>query len=324
MAIGIGTLLGLLLRPAAFFGALLNLVFFLTATWRVYPYFYGSDIVFVFAWLTLLLARARRSGLPALDGLLAPRILGILPPATQVRTGQLTSFFLGISNATSGLVQPALDKDQHGMIADNQQPAMDKSAVQGYPEGESQQIGSKARIAAGRRALESRRHFLWGLLAGGLGMLGITLAGRALHVGSFSDDFSVNTQPAANTTTNARSSNTTPTRGSGTTTTGPANAIVLASEVPINSAVSFTLPANGDYGLLIHLNNGRFVCFDANCTHAGSPLDFDPGSSLLICPCHGAAFDPAHNAKVVRGPARTPLTKVPIKVDKASGAITLQ
>src|SRR6266446_6210655 len=97
MAIGIGTLLGLLLRPAAFFGALLNLVFFLTATWRVYPYFYGSDIVFVFAWLTLLLARAQRSGLPTLDGLLVPRILGILPPATQVRTGQLTSFFLGIS-----------------------------------------------------------------------------------------------------------------------------------------------------------------------------------------------------------------------------------
>ena len=101
MAIGIGTLLGLLLRPAAFFGALLNLVFFLTATWRVYPYFYGSDIVFVFAWLTLLLARAQRSGLPTLDGLLVPRILGILPPATQVRTGQLTSFFLGIRPNTN-------------------------------------------------------------------------------------------------------------------------------------------------------------------------------------------------------------------------------
>jgi len=237
----------------------------------------------------------------------------------------LTSFFLGISNATSGLVQSALDKDQHGMIADNQQPAMDKSGVQGCPEGESQQRGSKARIAAGRRVLESRRHFLWGLLAGGVGMFGITLAGRALHVGSFSsDDFSVNTQPAANTTTNGRSSNTIPIRGSSTTTTGPSNAIVQASEVPTNSAVGFTLPANGDYGLLIHLNNGTFVCFDANCTHAGCPLDFDPGSSLLICPCHGAAFDPAHNAKVVRGPARTPLTKVPIKVDKASGAITLQ
>ena len=326
VVIGIGTLLGLLLRPAAFFGALLNLVFFLTVSWRVYPYFYGSDIVFVFAWLTLLLAGVQRSGLPTLDGLIVARILGILPSATQGRAGQLASFFLGISNASaSSLVQPALDKDQHGMIADNQQPAMDKSAVQGCPEGESQQRGSKARIAAGRRVLESRRHFLWGLLAGGLGMFGITLAGRALHVGSFSgDDFSANTQPAANTTTNGRSSNTTPTRGSGTTTTGPSNAIVQASEVPTNSAVGFTLPANGDYGLLIHLNNGTFVCFDANCTHTGCPLDFDPGSSLLICPCHGAAFDPAHNAKVVRGPARTPLTKVPIKVDKASGAITLQ
>src|SRR5438105_3812350 len=102
--------------------------------------------------------------------------------------GVINVWIRPISNATSGLVQPALDKDQHGMIAENQQPAMDKSGVQGCPEGESQQIGSKARIAAGRCVLESRRHFLWGLLAGGLGMFGITLAGRALHVGSFSSD----------------------------------------------------------------------------------------------------------------------------------------
>ncbi|MBV9230739.1 MAG: DoxX family membrane protein, partial [Chloroflexi bacterium] len=56
IAIGLGTLLGLLFRPAAFFGLLINLLFFLSATWHVYPYFYGSDIVFIFCWLTLLIA----------------------------------------------------------------------------------------------------------------------------------------------------------------------------------------------------------------------------------------------------------------------------
>ena len=159
-------------------------------------------------------------------------------------------------------------------------------------------------------------------------MLSITLAGRALHVGLFTcDDSGVSAQPGANTINNGRSSGTTPAARSSTTITGlsgSSDAIVQASAVPTNSAVSFTLPSNGDYGLLIHLNNGTFVCFDANCTHASCPVDFDPSNSLLICPCHGAAFDPAHNAKVVRGPAQTPLTKVPIKVDKASGAITLQ
>ncbi|TMD51475.1 MAG: hypothetical protein E6I93_10835, partial [Chloroflexi bacterium] len=43
LAIGIGALVGFLLRPASFFGMLLSLMFFLSASWNVYPYFYGAD-----------------------------------------------------------------------------------------------------------------------------------------------------------------------------------------------------------------------------------------------------------------------------------------
>ena len=38
---------------------------FLTASWHTVPYFLGSDIVFVFAWLPFVLAGA--AGQPALD-----------------------------------------------------------------------------------------------------------------------------------------------------------------------------------------------------------------------------------------------------------------
>src|SRR5690348_13831560 len=56
LAIGLGVLLGLFSRAASLGGLLVNLIFFLSADWRVFPYFYGSDIVFLFCWLTLLLA----------------------------------------------------------------------------------------------------------------------------------------------------------------------------------------------------------------------------------------------------------------------------
>jgi thiosulfate dehydrogenase [quinone] large subunit len=73
--------------------------------------------------------------------------------------------------------------------------------------------------------------------------------------------------------------------------------------------------------VLVHLNDGRFVAFDATCTHAGCPVQYDPSSQALLCPCHGAAFDPTQSAAVLQGPASTPLTSVAIKV--ANGSILL-
>jgi thiosulfate dehydrogenase [quinone] large subunit len=55
-SIGLLVLLGLFTRPAALMGLFLSLVFFLSASWHTYPYFMGSDIVFVVCWVTLLLA----------------------------------------------------------------------------------------------------------------------------------------------------------------------------------------------------------------------------------------------------------------------------
>ena len=65
IAIGVLTIAGLLTRVAAAAGLALNLVLFLTNSWNAYPYFLGSDIVFVFAWLPFVLTGA--TGQPALD-----------------------------------------------------------------------------------------------------------------------------------------------------------------------------------------------------------------------------------------------------------------
>jgi thiosulfate dehydrogenase [quinone] large subunit len=69
--IGIATLTGLLFRLAALAGLILNFTFFLSATWNAFPFYFGSDIVFVMCWLTLLLTgpQSRMS----VDGVLANR-----------------------------------------------------------------------------------------------------------------------------------------------------------------------------------------------------------------------------------------------------------
>jgi len=56
VAAGLGALIGLFTRAAAGLGMFLALSFFLTVSWRTSPYYFGSDIVFLFAWTPLLLA----------------------------------------------------------------------------------------------------------------------------------------------------------------------------------------------------------------------------------------------------------------------------
>lgn len=71
IAIGLLVLAGLFTRAAAAAGLGLNLVLFLTASWKTSPYFLGSDIVFAFAWLPFVLAGA--DGQPALSHVIDAR-----------------------------------------------------------------------------------------------------------------------------------------------------------------------------------------------------------------------------------------------------------
>jgi thiosulfate dehydrogenase [quinone] large subunit len=56
LAVGLGTLLGLWSRIAAAGGLVISLGLFLTISYHSSPYYTGSDIVFVFAWLPVLVA----------------------------------------------------------------------------------------------------------------------------------------------------------------------------------------------------------------------------------------------------------------------------
>ncbi|WP_328583261.1 DoxX family protein [Streptomyces sp. NBC_00370] len=66
LAVGLGTLFGVLGRLAAFGGALISLSLWLTVSWQSTPYYYGNDLAYLMAWLPLVLAGAPMFSLDAL------------------------------------------------------------------------------------------------------------------------------------------------------------------------------------------------------------------------------------------------------------------
>jgi len=91
----------------------------------------------------------------------------------------------------------------------------------------------------------------------------------------------------------------------------------------VGHLIGFNDPTTGDPSAVLLLANGAVVGYDLTCTHAGSPVEYDGSSGMLVCPCHGAIFDPTHGARVVSGPTDQPLTALPIHVDRTTGQITL-
>ncbi|QLE73551.1 DoxX family membrane protein [Streptomyces rectiverticillatus] len=57
-AVGVGTLLGIFARVAAAGGALISGSLWLTVSWQTTPYFYGNDLIYLMAWLPLVVAGA--------------------------------------------------------------------------------------------------------------------------------------------------------------------------------------------------------------------------------------------------------------------------
>jgi thiosulfate dehydrogenase [quinone] large subunit len=108
-------------------------------------------------------------------------------------------------------------------------------------------------------------------------------------------------------------------------------AVARVADVDQSGSASFTIPFDapaplpaGDPGIIVRLADGSYVAYDATCTHAGCPVEWSPADAQLVCPCHGAAFDPAHAGAVLIGPARLPLASLPIVVDPGTGSILLR
>ncbi len=106
-----------------------------------------------------------------------------------------------------------------------------------------------------------------------------------------------------------------------TPTPGHTGTVIGSTSQATNSAKSFTNPADAIGSLLIRLANGNFVACERTCTHEGVPVNYDSGSQTLVCPAHGAVFDPQNGFAHVSGPGNGPLAKVSISVN-GDGTVT--
>ncbi len=286
IAVGIGTLTGLLFRACAAAGAALAILFWLTASWAIKPYYYGPDLPFAIGWITLALAG----------------------------TGGMFTVHAWLP--WSGSAATPHEQRQRRLAAARGRPMPDADdGVTRRAVLEAGLIGATALVLASLGAV-----------------VGPIVRGRdASAVGSSSGTSGglSGASAAPVTTADAGTAVTTPAPTS--SAVAPAGPTGQTAGTPIGSLthlrpdrpIGFTDPTTGDPSAVLLLPNGKVVAYDLTCTHAGCTVEYDPSSGLLICPCHGATFDPTHGARAIAGPTDQPLAALSVHVDRTTGQISL-
>ncbi len=286
IAIGLGALLGLVFRWAAGAGAALSFLFFLTASWGTHPYYYGPDLPYMFGWITLALAG--HGHLYTLEDWLAEREARAASAATWPGRPSYAP-----ARRTSATPPVFTDRERRAFL----------------------QLGILAVASIAVASLGG----LWGLRRreefreGGEGVVspGASGAAGSPAVPGASGSSGAGSSPGAGASSAASPA-----------ASGQANLIGTMSDLKSQGALSFQDPASGDPGIVVNAG-GKVVAYDAVCTHQGCTVEYDPNQVLLVCPCHGAEFDPTKSAAVVAGPAPTPLPEFPLTID-GSGRIYLK
>ncbi len=307
LAVGLGTILGLWTRVAAAGGMVLSITLFLTVSFHSSPYYTGADIVFVFAWIPLVLAGS--GGVLSLDGVIAARV------AREYHLGPLTvvPIRFALVQQVCGHYENDFCRAQGGRRCD----------VRGCPFLAADPVGRHSTTAQrGLDAVDRRTVVLGGATVVAAAAAGAVVAGTAAGLGravggaksSGTQSVTLRPGPGASSASGSVPTTTTPESSAPTTTAPLGTPIGPASEVPVGGAGRFTDPKTGDPGLVLQLAKGRFVAYDAICPHAGCTVGYSSAVNLIVCPCHGSEFDPSTGA-VVSPPAPHGLSSIQVTVD---------
>jgi len=322
LAVGLGTLLGLWTRIAAAGGALVSFMLFLTISFHSSPYYTGSDIVFVFGWMPLILAGS--AGVLSLDAVLANRVRRRMGAEAQA----VVPIPFAAIRRVCGYYSEGRCQARRSLPCE---PAPCPYLVQ--------RAGMARRLA--ENEIDRRTFALKGAATAGAAAVGLigagTVAGLGRLIGGSSNKTGTPSLGASSQASSSRSSvpaststsaavaqggqtttpptappSTTPSTTATTVPTRPAGTkIGPARDVPVGGAASFQDPNSGDPSLVVQPKAGTFLAFDAVCPHAGCTVGYDSGARLFVCPCHGSEFNGTTGAVEV-GPATRGLSQLRI------------
>lgn len=291
LCIGIAILLGLLTRFSAAMGLLLNLTFFLSATWTIHPFYFGADLPYAFGWLTLLLAGPGPFALdPVVKTWLTPPVITYMSKGKLVTIDDTSSTLTRrsfLAAAATGLTTILIAASGFGW--DFLNSGKRSTAANLPPTTISPTQTPVPAVAA---------------LATQTSLPQPATAGEQNGVPtSQPEPTALPTTPGAEPTPTTQPAD--PALSGLTKLAGP-------NDLAPNQALDFTLPT-GDPAVLVHNDNG-YSAYVAICTHEGCKVSYYPQYKFIGCRCHGAEFDAADAGKVLRGPARRPLSSVALQV----------
>ena len=167
----------------------------------------------------------------------------------------------------------------------------------------------------------SRREFARGSLIAGVAVA-LGVASKALAGPPTSSGLGNLADPARRSAARSSAPGSTAAPTASPTPTTPGRVLTTLDALPVGRAVGFTDPQVGP-AVVLRLANDQVVAYSRACTHEGCLVGYDQSSEILVCPCHGAEFDPAHQAAAIAGPTQTPLESVKVVVDRPTGDVIL-
>jgi len=278
VAVGVGALLGLLTRIAAIGGLLLSLNLFLAVSLHTSPYYTGSDIVFVFAWMPFIVAGG---GLLSLDALVANVVA-----ARQAWSGA------------------PIDVDRRRVLG---AVTFAAAAVAVLSAGAAAGLGRLLNTASPTAPSDELSN---GLDSPAVSSPAASQAPPTVSTSSSSSASAIAPTSTPSATPTAKPA--TPTPATTTPkTTPPGSKIGPATGVPVAGSAAFQDPATGDPAIVVQPKAGSFLGFDAVCPHAGCTVGYDQRRVRFVCPCHGSEFNGSTGAVEV-GPATRGLRRITV------------